>query len=688
MTPTRRRETIILVVAGVLAVIVPVCASHYLQLRIRSGLEPALERRLGVDVDVGGIDASLTGVVRLRDVSVGDLFSAASVEAAVGLGPLISGELFLDEVRVDQPQLRIVRTASGKTNLQQLLARLRKTRTSKQKPAGSRARSRIGRAVVTGGELVVMLDDGGQIRARDVELLGKPGGVRLITGAVSISARHRHASLAAEFKRAAADISTKTMGARRVLAAGGLIRLTGPNGHVVTLHDASLSRGVLAGTRAVTLRGSVNHVAGASQIDVGLSLRKPASVTLRGRQLPLEALTGLSRPGFDLKRAFADGTIRIGLAERNQARIAIAANIRGVHVNHDRVASVPVDVDGRVELSATVNIAGPDRRLTLERMSLVRNGAELRLSGDLLWRGRRLPAAANLRAELPTVACDKALTALPLAMRDRLVGMKTRGTIGATASLSFDRAHPGAKLAVDVDIDACKVTREPLYADARRLKKRYRYTRPDGRRVRLARGAKGYTTLGPLPRYLLRAFISGEDGRFYKHNGFDPLQIERSLALDLRDARFVRGGSTISQQLVKNLFLTHRRTLARKFQEAVLTWRLEKHLSKRLILERYLNIIELGQGIYGIEAAARHWFDKPARKLRLREAAFLAALTPAPTTISKRIRSAGGIDAATRERINTILRAMRRDRAIKGPDYAHAKKQRLKLKVPELALKP
>ena len=102
------------------------------------------------------------------------------------------------------------------------------------------------------------------------------------------------------------------------------------------------------------------------------------------------------------------------------------------------------------------------------------------------------------------------------------------------------------------------------------------------------------------------------------------------------------------------------RTFARKLQEAVLTWRTEAVLDKRMILARYLNIVELGPGVYGIAAAARYWFGKPAAWLSVREAAFLAALAPAPGTMSRRIAAAHGLDPATAERVEVTLRAMKR----------------------------
>ena len=106
---------------------------------------------------------------------------------------------------------------------------------------------------------------------------------------------------------------------------------------------------------------------------------------------------------------------------------------------------------------------------------------------------------------------------------------------------------------------------------------------------------------------------------------------------------------------------------------------------KRLILERYLNIIELGRGVYGLPAAARYWFDKSPQQLSVAEAAFLAALTPAPRSTSARIRAAGRVDSATRQRVRTVLRHMRRAGVIDTAGYRRARDSEIALHTPLLA---
>jgi len=137
----------------------------------------------------------------------------------------------------------------------------------------------------------------------------------------------------------------------------------------------------------------------------------------------------------------------------------------------------------------------------------------------------------------------------------------------------------------------------------------------------------------PLSRispYLQRAVIIAEDASFYNHHGFDWEGIRDAASRNWDQGESRRGGSTITQQLAKNLYLSPEKNYLRKVHEAIITQALEKRLSKRRILELYLNVVEWGKGIYGAEAAARHHFGKPAQDLEPAEAALLAAILPSP----------------------------------------------------------
>jgi penicillin-binding protein 1A len=140
--------------------------------------------------------------------------------------------------------------------------------------------------------------------------------------------------------------------------------------------------------------------------------------------------------------------------------------------------------------------------------------------------------------------------------------------------------------------------------------------------------------LRELPDYAPKAFVAIEDRRFYSHHGIDPWGILRAGARDVLHRGATQGGSTITQQLAKNLFLTQERTVTRKLQEAVLALWLEHEFSKAQILELYLNRVYFGSGAYGIEAAAQRYFGKSARKLTLPEAAMLAGLVQSPSRLA------------------------------------------------------
>ena len=149
-----------------------------------------------------------------------------------------------------------------------------------------------------------------------------------------------------------------------------------------------------------------------------------------------------------------------------------------------------------------------------------------------------------------------------------------------------------------------------------------------------------------LPPYLPKAFVAIEDRRFYSHFGIDPVGVSRALLRDATGKRGIEGGSTLTQQLAKNLFLTQERTLSRKIQEAILALWLERKYSKDQILELYLNRVYFGSGAYGVEAAAQKYFGKSARFVTLSEAALLAGLMKSPTRLAPNHNLAGANERA------------------------------------------
>lgn len=165
---------------------------------------------------------------------------------------------------------------------------------------------------------------------------------------------------------------------------------------------------------------------------------------------------------------------------------------------------------------------------------------------------------------------------------------------------------------------------------------------------------KGETlSIKDIPNNLIYAVLATEDRRFYQHFGIDLIGLARAMAVNLYHGHVVQGGSTITQQLAKNLFLSHERTLKRKVQEALLAIELERTLSKDEILAAYLNRVYLGSGTYGVEAAAKRYFNKPVQDLSLQESALLAGLLKAPSRYSPL-----NDPKAARERTDVVISAM------------------------------
>jgi len=145
--------------------------------------------------------------------------------------------------------------------------------------------------------------------------------------------------------------------------------------------------------------------------------------------------------------------------------------------------------------------------------------------------------------------------------------------------------------------------------------------------------------LQSLPSHLVRSIIVAEDARFYQHKGLDQEALKKALEYNLSQGRIVYGASTISQQTIKNLLLSPSRNPLRKLHEIILTTLMERNVGKQRILEIYLNSAEFGKGIYGVEAASRYYFRKPAKYISVSESVELAATLPAPKNHNPETRS-------------------------------------------------
>jgi hypothetical protein len=361
-------------------------------------------------------------------------------------------------------------------------------------------------------------------------------------------------------------------------------------------------------------------------------------------KLALAWLQPADKSTFELSRAIGTGIVAVrggadGLWARGQLTLADV----GVHhpsIAHRAIGPFTLSLDGDARVH--------EGRLTVEKLELSEGPIALTLAGSASVAGD-----FDVEAELDRIGCGKLLASLPRDLLPALDGLTVDGELAGRAQLrgSIDRPAD-LKLAVETDV-GCKVLGDPPLADPHTLAigkgpvtVRALDAAQAPRPFVIGSANPSFRNLSSLKPDLLKAFVAAEDGRFFQHHGFDLDMIRRALAADLASGRFDRGASTLSQQTVKNLFLSGERTAARKVEEAVLTWRMEQLISKRRILELYLNLVELGPGVYGVGEAAERYFGKEPEELSLDEAAQLAALLPAPRH---------GMDAAWQRRYQSLI---------------------------------
>jgi monofunctional biosynthetic peptidoglycan transglycosylase len=231
-------------------------------------------------------------------------------------------------------------------------------------------------------------------------------------------------------------------------------------------------------------------------------------------------------------------------------------------------------------------------------------------------------------------SCQALLDATPYGLAPLVRGMRLSGTFAVKASLDYDSEQPSqTRVHLDVAND-CRIEQVPAELSPRRFEslwqREVKGADKQPMEVESGPGSPDWVPYDAISPFMATAVLVCEDGSFERHHGFDFEAIENSIKDNLIKGRFVRGGSTISMQLAKNLYLGKEKTLGRKLQEAALTMLLEQELSKQELMELYLNVIEYGPGIYGIGPAAHYYFRKRASDLSLGQALYIATILPNP----------------------------------------------------------
>lgn len=402
------------------------------------------------------------------------------------------------------------------------------------------------------------------------------------------------------------------------------------------------------GAFSLARRGSVIRVTFATEktststplgIDAELPLEKgdvvarltggPVSLGLLGAK---EGTKGL----FDVNRGSIAGKGQLVLSAAGDALTFDGqVALRSISIKNPRLSTEPIrdlelDVSGR-------GLVDDGGRLRVDDAQLDMKAIHLRAHGTL--EETKDHFGVSLSMDVSPAACQALLESTPPGLLPTIRSARMTGTFGASARVVFDTRSID-KLVLDYQVDdRCKVTEVTPELSRERFGQSFTYRtyHPDGTAFETTSGpgSPSWTNLDDISPYMIAAVLTTEDGAFYKHHGFNHAAIRSSVQANLKARRFVRGASTITMQLTKNLFLSREKTLSRKIEEVILTDYLEQAFRKDDMMELYLNVVEFGPDVYGVTQAADYYFARRPEELNLAECLFLATLLPSPARYGK-----------------------------------------------------
>jgi hypothetical protein len=328
-------------------------------------------------------------------------------------------------------------------------------------------------------------------------------------------------------------------------------------------------------------------------------------------------------------------SVTIGLESRGSRHGVLGLDgslaVGGLTINHPRIAAGDVILEN-ASLDYVLNI-GADY-FELDRATLVRFNKLL--FHPYIMIKTRPTRQLTMKLDKTWFEADDLFSSLPAGLFTRLAGIQTSGQIAYEFDFFVDFSRPEQlTLQANLEKSAFRINRFGR-VDFRDVNEPFVYTAYEKDRAlrSFVVGPENadFRSLDQFPSCLKDAVMISEDGAFFGHRGFLLGPIKDSIAANIKEKRFVRGASTISMQLVKNLYLKRQKTIARKFEEMLITWLIEDNrlISKERMYEIYLNIIEWGPLVYGATEAARFYFDKDVEKLTLAEAIFMASIIPRP----------------------------------------------------------
>lgn len=353
------------------------------------------------------------------------------------------------------------------------------------------------------------------------------------------------------------------------------------------------------------------------------------------------------------------------------------------HVTHRAIADGPIG-PFTFGLKGILNVAVPTRdpkrikaQVTDGQMRV--GDLTVHLTGAVDNTGEALKLSANAR--LDPLDAGIVAHAIPPGLLANLQPLRAAGLFGFDAKVAIDMANlKDTVLEANLTTTRLKLVEWNDRISFRRLRRQFytRFEMPDGEIIVRKTGPQSgrWTPLESVAPLLPAAIMAQEDGGFMRHKGVSMLHLRGSLIRNLERGRFARGGSTMTMQLARNLFLNRRKTLSRKLEELILTWQLEQRFTKRELLALYLNVVEFGHGVFGVGDAARHYFHKAPSQLNPTEVAFLTRLLPAPRLYGKQFER-NRITNRYGARMKRLLRRLVKQGKLSQAAYEQADPQRL-----------
>jgi hypothetical protein len=435
-----------------------------------------------------------------------------------------------------------------------------------------------------------------------------------------------------------------------------------------TVYDRPEAPPLLQKLRA-SLKVQADHVllfsgAGAAQTGGAVSwdlvvrpeqLRADGEVALRALPLNLLAPVLPRIPWYRPEDARVDASLQIKTAPEQGVSFSGEGSLRGGAIESERIAPTPVrGID--IALRGRGRLLPVQHRLEIAEAELSLGRATVTMAGNAEWTPDHY--VFDIDARLRPTPCTDVVQSVPPDVLGDMALATWRGKLSGEFRLRLDsRQLALAELKVDPK-DQCQFETVPVMADLRRFGQPFVHSvlEPDDSVFEMTTGpgTPAWTDIEDISPLMVHAVVAHEDAGFFSHKGFSMRHIREALVRNLEEGRYVVGASTITMQLVKNVFLHREKTLARKIQEVLLTWWLERVMEKRDIIELYLNVIEYGPGVYGIRNATRHYFSREPSELSPAEAVYLSTILPNPKRYHQHLVR-GGLTAGWTEVMRKML---------------------------------